>query len=166
MRRNFFGRCIGAGLLIAGGVKHASGTVLPTERTGTALASRIRQLLAAYSANRPDDVIAMLDHDGWVVFGSDVSEIVHTEVALRQMMEADFALWKTAAFGEIRDLEVRAEGVLATAMFHVDFSVAGRPGIPVRFCTTWHRVRGAWMLSQCANTVPTVHSSAAELLHR
>jgi hypothetical protein len=166
MRRIFLERCMGVGLFALAGTRHASGSTLATNQNTTDIKIRIQELLSAYAANRPDQVTAMFDPKGWVVFGSDVEEIVRSNSALLEMIQADFALWKTAEFSGIRDLEIQSDGVLASAMFHVDFSAGGRTPIPVRFCTTWRKLQKEWMLSQCANTVPTIHSSAAELLHR
>lgn len=166
MRRKFLGRGLGMGLLALAGTCQASGSTLPAVHHASGLEGRIQALLSAYAANRSDQVLAMLDPQGWVVFGSDVAEIVRSNSALLEMMQADFALWKTAAISNIRDLNIQTDGTLASAMFHVDFSAGGRPPIPVRFCTTWRQIEGTWMLSQCANTVPTIHSSAAEILRR
>jgi ketosteroid isomerase-like protein len=166
MRRKFLGRGIEMGLFALAGTCQANGSTLPAMHYTSDLEGRIQELLSAYAANRSAQVVAMLDTKGWVVFGSDVAEIVRSNSALLEMMRADFALWKTATFANIRDLNIQTDGALASAMFHVDFSAGGRPPIPVRFCTTWRQIQGTWMLSQCANTVPTTHSSAAELLHR
>lgn len=164
MRRKFLGHGVKIGLLALATSHEASGATLPVSANADGLEIRIKELLSAYTANRPDQVLAMLDPKGWVIFGSDVEEIVRSNAALLEMMKADFMLWKTAAITNLRDLNIQTDGTQASAMFHVDFSAGGRPPVPVRFCTTWHRVNGVWMVSQCANTVPTIHSSATEIL--
>lgn len=121
----------------------------------------VHKLLDRYASNDPQGVVALLDPKGFVVYGSDVAEKVQTVPALVELMKADFRLWHTAAFGEIRDLSIVVQGSLATAYFHVPFSAGGRPPVLVRFSTTWRRVNGAWRLRQSANTVPTVGMSAA-----
>jgi hypothetical protein len=80
------------------------------------------------------------------------------------MMATDFALWRTARFGELADVSARVFGDLVTAFFHVPFSAGGRPPVTVRFSTVWRRHAGEWRLTQSANTVPTTGSSATELL--
>lgn len=164
MRRQFLGHGVRMSLLAFATAHDASGATPSTSPDADGLEVRIQELLSAYAANRSDRVLAMLDPKGWVIFGSDVAEIVRSNSALLEMMRADFMLWKTAAITNLRDLNIQTDGALASAMFHVDFSAGGRSPVPVRFCTTWRRVNGAWMLSQCANTVPTVHSSATEIL--
>ena len=128
-----------------------------------AIEERVRTLLTAYAANDQDAVVGLLDPAGFVVLGSDVSEVVRTPAELRQLMTDDFRLWGSAAFGPIQDLDVRGDEHFASAVFHVPFSAAGGPSILVRFSTVWRRVDGEWRLAQSANTVPTTNSSAREL---
>lgn len=125
---------------------------------------QVNTLLSAYSSNDPDGVLYLLRPSGFTVYGSDAAEIVTTESGVRAMMREDFQLWKTARFGEIRDLSVTVTGGLASAFFQVPFSAGGSPPVLVRFCTVWNRVGGKWKLVVSANTVPTVGSSAAGIL--
>jgi ketosteroid isomerase-like protein len=120
-------------------------------------------LLAAYAADDTDKVIAMVDPRGFVVYGSDVDEVVRTPGQLRQLMADDFALWKSASFGTPSNLDVRVEGTMAGAFFDVPFSPGGAPPVTVRFATTWHRDGDRWLLVQGANVVPTTGSSAHAL---
>ncbi len=131
-----------------------------------AVSQRVNELLSRYAANDQDGVLAMLDPSQFTVFGSDVTELVRTPVQMRKLMADDFALWHSASFGSAQDFDLRVDGTLATAFFHVPFSAGGRPPVLVRFSTTWRKVGGAWLLTQSANTVPTVGSSAAELTQR
>jgi ketosteroid isomerase-like protein len=120
-------------------------------------------LLAAYAADHPDEVLAMLDPHGFVIYGSDVDEVVRTPEQLRQLMADDFALWKTASFGAPANLDIHVEGTLASAFFDVPFSAGGAPPVTVRFATAWHRDGDRWLLVQGANVVPTTGSSAHAL---
>lgn len=142
----------------------ASSSVAATE--GPEIEARVAQLLTAYAANDQEGIVRMLDPAGVTVFGSDLSEVVRTPGGLRQLMSDDFALWGSAAFGPIQDLDLRVQGGLATAFFHAPFSAGGRPPVPVRFSTVWRKAGGQWLLTQSANTVPTTRSSARELLER
>jgi hypothetical protein len=125
--------------------------------------SSIRALLDNYATNNQPAVIAMLDPEGFIIYGSDIHEKVETVSDLVKLIDDDFRLWKTASFGQIQDLSLCSDGVLAVAYFHVPFSVGVRPPVIVRICMTWHKVDGIWKLRQSANTVPTTGMSAAEL---
>jgi ketosteroid isomerase-like protein len=127
--------------------------------------NQVDQLLKSYAANDVAAVLGLLDDD-FVLYGSDVKEVVRTREQLRQLMADDFLLWRTASFGAVTDLDVRVEGSLASAHFHAPFSAGGRPPVVVRFATTWRLVDGRWRLIQSANTVPTVGQSATELLRK
>jgi hypothetical protein len=127
------------------------------------LETNVRALLAAYAANDQTGVLRFADPQELTVFGSDIAELIRTPGQLRRLMDDDFAVWHFVRFGEIRDLDIRISNDLATAYFHVPFSVGGRAELIVRFATTWRRRDGGWKLTQAANTVPTVGSSAREL---
>lgn len=66
---------------------------------------------------------------------------------------APFAQWGAAKFTDVRNTDVRVQGDLATAYFVVTFSSANGPTLPIRLCTTWHKVIGQWLLTQSANAV-------------
>jgi ketosteroid isomerase-like protein len=126
--------------------------------------NRVQQLLTAYAADDKSAVLAMVETTHLTLYGSDIAEVVTGGDELVQMMTDDFALWRTARFGAIQDLSVRAGGELATAFFNVPLSVGGQPPVIIRFATVWHHVRGGWLLTQSSNSVPTVGSSAKEIL--
>jgi len=130
------------------------------DRDERAVRARVSDLLTSYAANAQDAVVRMLDPQGFSFYGSDLAELVRSEPELRQLMKDDFALWQRARFGEPRDLAVRVGDDLAAAFFNVDFFVRGGPAIPVRLCTLWRKVGGAWRLTMSANAVPTLGSSA------
>ncbi len=131
-----------------------------------AVEGRVAELLRRYAEDDADGVLRLVDPAGFIAYGSDLSEVVRTPAELRRLMADDFALWRSATFGAVRDLDVRVDGALATAYFHVPFSAGGRPPVVVRFSTTWRKSEGRWLLTQIANTVPTVGSSARELIGR
>ncbi len=124
---------------------------------------RAALLLERYAMNDPEGVLALLDREQFTIFGSDISEVVRSEHALRQLMEDDFALWRTASFTEVREVDFRTDGTLATVHFVASFSPGGGPALPVRFAMTWRKTNGEWWLTQSANSVPTRGQSAAEL---
>ncbi len=130
-----------------------------------AIRDRVRALLASYAGNDVEAVLRLCDLDQIAIYGSDVSEVARGADAVRQMMADDFKLWGSAQFGEPRELEVRQGGDLATAFFNVPFRAGGQKELVVRVATVWHKEGGAWRLTESSNTVPTVGSSARELLH-
>ena len=130
------------------------------------LAGRVRELLDRYAANDQEGVLAMMDPSGFVLYGSDLAEVVRSPADLRAMMRDDFRLWGSARFGAPTDLDIRMSAELATATFHAPFTVGANPAVVVRFSTTWQRRPDGWHLVQSANTVPTRGSSVRELLSR
>ena len=128
--------------------------------------SRVHELLNAYATNDQDAVPRLVDRHDLAIYGSDISEFVQTPAGLRQMMSDDFRLWHTAKFGAIRNLDIRVGGDLATAFFDTPFSAGGQPAVSVRFATTWRNANDVWLLTQSSNAVPTVDSSARDLLKR
>ena len=69
-------------------------------------------------------------------------------------MDRDFQQWGTAAFSDVRDMDVRVGNDLATAIFTVNFSMSSGPSLPLRLSTTWHKINGEWMLTQSASAIP------------
>jgi ketosteroid isomerase-like protein len=130
------------------------------------VASRVDALLAAYAAGDPQRVMALVDTRGIVVFGSDVAERAVGPAQVRRMMADDFRLWGSARFGRPDAMDVRVDGMLASAFFNVPFAADGGPERIVRMATVWHKVGGRWLLTQASSTVPTTGSSASELLRR
>lgn len=130
------------------------------------VAAAVRTLLTAYAANDQEAVIRLIDTREFSFYGSDVSEIVHSSDQLRQLMTEDFKLWGSAKFGQISDMDIRVGRDLATAFFNVPFSAGGASLVTVRVSTVWRKVGGVWLLTQSANSVPTVGSSTRELLKR
>jgi ketosteroid isomerase-like protein len=125
---------------------------------------KVDQFVDAYMHNDVERVVAMADEDEFTVYGSDVAEYFSGRESLRAMMSDDFQLWKTAQVGALRDVSVRVSRDLATVMFQAPFSAGGRPEMLVRFITVWRRHGRDWYLTQSSNSVPTVGSSAAEIL--
>ena len=121
--------------------------------------SRVELLLERYAANDQDGVVEMLDPSGVTILGTDLGEIIHTPSQLRALMDADFRLWTTAKFTDIRAFDFRSDGTLATAYFVASFSPAGGPSIPIRITTTWRKTNKNWYLTQSSNAVPTVGQS-------
>ena len=84
-----------------------------------AVRASVDQLLSRYAANDPDAVVNLLDPRGFVIYGSDASEIVKDVASLRKMMADDFALWGSARFEEPSEVDIRADEELASVMFQV-----------------------------------------------
>lgn len=157
---------LAASLLLAFAVSACATRVTQAESDRAAVTGRVAELLARYASNDQAGVLSMLDRSGFTVYGSDAAELVRTPAAVRELMTNDFALWKAARFGQIRDLDLFVQGAVATAYFHAPLSIDGRPPVLVRFSTTWRKAEGEWFLVQSANTVPTIGSSAADLARR
>ena len=126
--------------------------------------ARVQEFLKAYADDDQDAVLRMVDNGGFSVYGSDISEFVESSAELKQMMSDDFTLWGSAKFGTVKSMDIRVGGHLATAIFNVPFSAGGRPDVMVRVTTVWRQVDGVWLLTQSANSVPTVGSSAHDLI--
>lgn len=124
--------------------------------------ARASQLLERYAANDPAGVIELIDKQEFTMLGGDIKEVVHSSEELQELMRAEFALWYTARISDIRDVDFRTDGRLATAFFTVSFEAGGMPPIPVRIATTWIKRNGEWFLTQSANSVPTQGQSALE----
>jgi ketosteroid isomerase-like protein len=131
-----------------------------------AIAARVRELLAAYASNDPEAILRLCDADGVVVYGSDVAEIARGDTELRAMIRDDFRLWHSAHLGDPRDLEIRQGADLAAAFFNVPFRAGNQQEVLVRIATVWRRKNNVWLLVESSNTVPTVGSSAKDLLHK
>jgi hypothetical protein len=117
------------------------------------LRQRVDSLLYRYSNNDQPGVLAMLDPQRLLILGSNLNEVVHTPDELRAFMSRDFAQWQSAKFTNVRDVDLRTDGALATAYLVFDFSAPGAPVVPIRFCSTWRKVKGEWLLTQSATAV-------------
>jgi hypothetical protein len=116
-----------------------------------ALRQRVDSLLYRYANNDQPGVLAMLDPQRLLILGSNLNEVVHTPDELRAFMSRDFAQWQSAKFTNVRDVDMRTDGALATAYLVFDFSAPGGPTVPIRFCSTWRKVNGEWLLTQSSS---------------
>ena len=115
--------------------------------------ARANELLARYQANDQAGVIAMLD-ERFLIQGTNFDENIRTPADLRQLMTRDFTQWGSARFYDVREVDVRRAGKLATAYFVFTFKAAQGPEVPIRMCTTWVKKGGAWLLTQSSNALP------------
>ena len=114
---------------------------------------RVDSLLYRYSQNDQAGMLAMLDQR-FVILGSNLAEVIDTPDKLRALMSNDFAQWGAAKYADVRNVDVRVGDDLATAYFVMTWTVGnGGPTLPIRLCTTWHKVNGEWLLTQSANAV-------------
>lgn len=144
-----------------------SASAQETTHEDVMLRAQVFELLDAYARNDQAAVLALLDRDSLDVYGSDVSEHAVGVEAFLEMMDADHALWSGTGrveFGSMNDISVRMHGDLATVFFNTPFRVGETPQLTVRFATVWLRKNGRWLLTQSASAVPTVGSSARELI--
>jgi SnoaL-like protein len=117
---------------------------------------RVDSLLYRYAENDQPGVVALLDTERFVILGSDLAETVRTPEQLRSLMSRDFEQWGKASYSDVRDVDIRVDGNLATAYFVLTWSVGkSGPTLPIRLCTTWRKVNGEWLLTQSANAVLT-----------
>jgi hypothetical protein len=114
---------------------------------------RVDSLIARYSQNDQAGVLAMLDPDGFVILGTTPAEVFRTPDEVRGLMSGVFAQFKSASYTDVRQIDVRSDGTLATAFFTVNFSPGTGFSLPLRLCTTWRKVNGEWLLMQSASAV-------------
>jgi len=115
---------------------------------------RAQLLLDRYCRNDQAGVVAMLDPEHFTLLGTNLNEKVNSQADLRIFMDRDFAQWQSASYSDLRDVDVRTDGTLATAWFVVNFKAGNGPSMPIRLSTTWHKVGGEWMLSQSVSAIP------------
>jgi SnoaL-like domain len=126
--------------------------------------SQTRNLIDAYAREDQKTVLASID-DQTVMYGSDATEVFHGVASIQAMLANDARLWSgTAHIGEMQNITVVKQGNLESIFFQAPFTLGNRPPAPVRFCMTWRRTGGRWLLLQSSNAVVTEHQSAAELL--
>jgi hypothetical protein len=116
--------------------------------------ARVQELLNKYEANDSAGVIALLDPK-ITILGSSLRETIRTPEQLKALMARDFGQWGKARFTDVREMDVRIGGELATAWFLFSFQLADQPSIPIRLATTWHKRDGEWYLTQSANSAMT-----------
>jgi Domain of unknown function (DUF4440) len=138
-------------------------TLAKSDRDSTLL-SRVQVLLDAYARDDSSGVLQILDSNEFAMYGSDASELVSTPAQLVTVMADDFKLWHTAKFGRMRDITTSVRGDCGSVFFQIPFSAGGSAEVLVRFATVWRRANGVWLLTVSSNTVPTVGSSAADIL--
>jgi hypothetical protein len=118
------------------------------------LTQRVNLLLTRYASNDQVGVIAMLDPGKFTLLGTNLGEGAHSASELREFMDRDFAQWKKVEITNVRDMDMRVDGLLATAFFTVSFAAGGGPAMPVKLFTTWHKINGEWMVTQSASALP------------
>jgi hypothetical protein len=137
----------------------ASAPPAPAAKTDPAVAEkevtqRVNLLLTRYASNDQVGVIAMLDPGKFTLLGTNLGEGAHSASELREFMDRDFGQWKTVAITNLRDMDMRVDGSMATAFFTVSFAAGGGPAVPVKLFTTWHKINGEWMVTQSASALP------------
>jgi len=145
---------IGVVLLLAACASATTATPADARAAENTLQQRVDLLLSRYARNDQVGVIALLDPQRFTLLGTNFNEKVNSPADLRSMMDRDFQQWGTAAFSDVRDMDVRVGNDLATAVFTMTFSMGSGPTLPIRLCTTWHKVNGEWMLAQSASAIP------------
>jgi hypothetical protein len=145
---------IGAVLLLAACTSAPTARPVDTAAAEKAVTQRVDLLLSRYARNDQVGVVAMLDPVRFVMLGTNFNERMSTPAELRSQMDHDFSAWQSVAFTDVRDMDVRVGSDLATAVFTMTFSAGGGPSLPVRLCTTWHKVNGEWMLTQSSSAIP------------
>ena len=145
---------IGVVLLLAACVSAPAARPVDPAAAEKAVTQRVDLLLSRYARNDQVGVIALLDPQRFTMLGTNFNEKVSSPAELRSMMDRDFQQWGTAAISDVRDMDVRVGNDLATAVFTLTFSAGSGPSLPVRLCTTWHKVNGEWMLTQSASAIP------------
>lgn len=123
-------------------------------KSGEEVVQRVHLLLDRYARNDQAGVVAMLDPSGITILGTSFEEKIKSPSELRALMDRDFGQWQTAKFTDIRDVDVRSSGSLATVYFIMTWQAGNGPTAPIRMTTTWRKVDGEWLLSQSASALP------------
>jgi len=137
----------------------ACATAPPAARVDPAVAEkeimqRVDALLYRYSQNDQAGMLALLDPQHFTIRGADLPEVIDTPDELRDLMSRGFAQWGASKYADVRDVDVRVGGELATAFFVFNWTLGeGGPTLPIRLHTTWHKVNGEWLLTQSSNVV-------------
>jgi hypothetical protein len=145
---------IGAVLLLAACASAPRADKMDPAASEKAVKQRVDLLLSRYSRNDQVGVVAMLDPERFMMLGTNFDERMSSPSQLRSQMDRDFSTWRSVAFTDVRDMDVRVGSDLATAVFTITFAAGSGPSLPVRLCTTWHKVNGEWMLTQSASAIP------------
>ena len=143
----------------------------PATQADPALTALLKQqtqmLLDDYAHKNVASIVSMLDDGGVLMMGNDIAEVAPSRAQVAQLLENDFALWKSSEFGEPRSFFVQTGGDMATATLDVPWTAqtaAGSRTFVIRLVTVWHHSGGGWKLTEIVNYVPTVGQSAAEIL--
>ena len=118
------------------------------------VAQRVTVLLDRYVRNDQAGVVAMLDPERLVILGTSFEEKVKSPADLRALMDRDFSQWSTASYSDVRDVDARVDGALATVYFVMNWQAANGPNVPIRMTTTWRKVNGEWLLTQSSSALP------------
>jgi len=132
----------------------ATNTAKVDPKSDQEVMQRVQLLLDRYARNDQAGVVAMLDPSGITILGTQFEEKIKSPSDLRALMDRDFSQWKTAKFSDVRDVDVRSDGTLATAFFLMNWQAGEYPAQPIRMTTTWRKVKGEWLLTQSASALP------------
>lgn len=132
----------------------ATNTARVDPKSGEEVVQRVHLLLDRYARNDQAGVVAMLDPSGITILGTSFEEKIRSPSELRALMDRDFSQWQTAKFTDIREVDVRSSGSLATVYFIMTWQAGNGPTAPIRMTTTWRKVDGEWLLSQSASALP------------
>ena len=132
----------------------ATNTARVDPKSDEQILQRVNLLLDRYARNDQPGVVAMLDPSGITILGTSFEEKVKSPAELRALMDHDFGQWQTVKFTDIRDVDVRSSGSLATVYFIMTWQAGNGPSAPIRMTTTWRKVDGEWLLSQSASSLP------------
>ncbi len=122
------------------------------------LRTQISRLLQRYQQKDISGVLGMLDTEGVLMMGTDVSEVATSRHAIEQLLRSDFMRWDSSSFGTAQIIFMRASGSIATAYFDVPWTATNRLQkrlYVIRMATTWHKIGKRWKLAQLTNSVPT-----------
>jgi hypothetical protein len=132
----------------------ATPTARVDPKAGEEVIQRVNLLLDRYARNDQAGVVALLDPSGITILGTSFEEKIKSPSELRALMDRDFGEWQTAKFTDVRDVDVRVSGSLATAYFLMTWQAGNGPTAPIRMTTTWRKVDGEWLLTQSATALP------------
>jgi ketosteroid isomerase-like protein len=114
--------------------------------------------------------LASIENESWqefkavitencIVYGTDISNVDQGYAELEPHMQKSFDMIENTKFSNLQDKSIKLHHDLAAAMFNATWNttMGGQEvSMPTRWAFTLEKQNGAWLISQCTVSVPTV----------
>jgi ketosteroid isomerase-like protein len=120
--------------------------------------SVIEKFLASIEHESWDEFKALIAED-CIVYGTDLSNVDQGYAELEPHMQKSFDMIENTKFVDLRDKSTRLHNDLASAMFNATWNTTMGDqdvSMPTRWAFTLEKKNGAWLVSQCSVSMPTV----------